>query len=322
MKGKIKILSLLGIVLFLIILSRINLGALVDIFTHTNVLLLFMALLVNCAAIVLKSLKWKIIVNSVKNDFTLKESIKAFFVGFSFSTITPAKLGDFIKVLYIQDDRCGLGKSLATVMIDRLIDIILLFSVALVGICGFSVFYHIDILSISTILLLIAIIIVGLYVVLNKPVLSALLKPFFNIVVPQRLKSKVSLYYDDFFVGLYAFYQNRKCFFSSIFIGLLSWIPTLIYGYLLALSLGIDVGLFFFILVLPIMGMLDFLPISISGIGTRDLALIFLFGLKSISAEQAIAFSLLYLFMSYWLIALIGVGVFFKYPIEIPEKMI
>ena len=59
MKGKIKILSLLGIALFLIILSRINLGALVDIFAQTNVLLLFMALLVNCAAIVLKSLKWK-----------------------------------------------------------------------------------------------------------------------------------------------------------------------------------------------------------------------------------------------------------------------
>jgi hypothetical protein len=50
-------------------------------------------------------------------------------------------------------------------------------------------------------------------------------------------------------------------------------------------------------------------------------ALIFLFGLKSISAVQAIAYSLLYLFMSYWLIALIGVGVYFRYPIEIPEDL-
>ena len=68
--------------------------------------------------------------------------------------------------------------------------------------------------------------------------------------------------------------------------------------------------------------MFDLLPISISGIGTRDMALIFLFGLKGVSAEQAVAFSLLYLFMSYWLIALIGVGVYFRYPIEIPEETV
>ncbi len=71
---------------------------------------LFLAFLINCVAIVLKSLKWKIIVNSVKPDFSLRESIEAFFVGFSFSTITPAKLGDFIKVLYITDEKCSFGK--------------------------------------------------------------------------------------------------------------------------------------------------------------------------------------------------------------------
>lgn len=321
MKGHIKILSLIGIALFLIILSRINLGALIEIFTHTNVMFLFLALLVNCVAIILKSLKWKIIVNTVKPTFSFNESIIAFFVGFSFSTITPAKLGDFIKVFYITDENCGLGKSLSTIVIDRLIDIILLFSIALVGIYGFSVFYHIEIVSTSTIIIIISGVVAGMYIVLNKPVLSTLLKPFFNLVVPQQLKSKISLYYNDFFTGLFIYYHDRRRFFSSIIIGLLSWIPPFIYGYLLALSIGIDVGIFFFVLVIPVISLLDLLPISISGIGTRDIALIFLFGLKNISAEQAVAFSLLYLFMSYWLIALIGAGVYLKYPIEIPKEL-
>ncbi len=92
MKGSIKILSLIGIALFFIILSRINLGALANIFTHINILFLFLALLVNCIAIILKSLKWKIIVNSIKPTFSLNNSIIAFFVGFSFSTITPVNL--------------------------------------------------------------------------------------------------------------------------------------------------------------------------------------------------------------------------------------
>jgi uncharacterized protein (TIRG00374 family) len=321
MKSSIKLLSLVGIALFLIILSRINLNDLIEIITHTNVLFLFLAFLVNCIAILLKSLKWKIIVNSVKPDFSLEVSVVASFVGFSFSTITPAKLGDFIKVLYITDENCSLGKSISTIVIDRLIDIILLFSIAFIGIYGFSVFYHIEILSIGTIVLIIAGILAGLYIVLNKPLLSTLLKPFFNIFVPKHLKSKIALYYDDFFTGLFTFYYDRARFFSSISVGIISWIPPFVYGYLLALSIGIDTGVLFFVLVIPVLSLLDLLPISISGIGTRDVALVFLFGLKGISPEQAVAFSLIYLFMSYWLVAMIGAIVYFRYPVTIPEEM-
>ena len=156
MKNSIKILSLIGIVLFLVILSRIDLGSLADILSHTSIFFLILALMVNCVAIILKSLKWKIIVNSIKPDFSLTESVKAFFVGFAFSTITRPRLGDFVRVLYINDSRLSPGKCISTVVIDRLIDITLLFSIAFIGIYGFSVFYHIEILSIGTILLIIA----------------------------------------------------------------------------------------------------------------------------------------------------------------------
>ena len=74
MKSKIKILSLIGIALFVIILSRINLGALVDILSHTSIVFLILALMVNCVAIILKSQKWKIIVNSVRPDFPLQKA--------------------------------------------------------------------------------------------------------------------------------------------------------------------------------------------------------------------------------------------------------
>ena len=321
MRSSIKILSLVGLALFIIILSQINLDALIRIIANTNVQFLFLAFLINCVAIVLKSLKWKIIVNSVKPDFSLRESIVAFFVGFSFSTITPAKLGDFIKVLYITDEKCSLGKSLSTLVIDRLIDIILLFSIAIVSLYGFSFFYHIGILSLGTIVLIIAVILTGLYIVINRPLLSVLLKPFFNIFVPKHLKNKIALYYDDFFTGLYMFYHDWPRFLSSIGIGIISWIPPFFYGYLLALSIGIDTGVLFFALVIPLLSLLDLLPISISGIGTRDVALIFLFGLQGILPEEAVAFSLLYLFMSYWLVALIGAVVYIRFPVTIPDGL-
>jgi hypothetical protein len=321
MKGSLKYLSLVGIVLFLFILTRINLGDLYTVFLTINIFFLILALLVNFLAVFLKAEKWRIIVNSIKGDFSLLASVKAFLVGFSFSTITPAKLGDFIKIFYIKDDQCGWGRSLATVVIDRLIDIILLCSIAAIGIYGFSLFYHIEILSWGFALLIVAGIIVTLYVILNKLLLSKLLKPFFNHFVPKNLKNQVSEYYHDFYKGLFTFYQDHRRFILSVGVGVLSWIPPILYGYLLALSLGITIDIFFFILVIPLISLLDLLPISISGIGTRDVALIFLFGLRGTSAEQAVAFSLIYLFMSYWLIALIGALVYLRYPVTIPEEL-
>ena len=320
MKGGIKVLSLVGIVLFVVILTRINLGDLAAVFTRINIVLLFVAVLVNFIAIFFKSLKWKIIVNTIRPDFRLKESVIAFFVGFSFSTVTPAKIGDFIKVLYIKDDECGLGKAFSTVVIDRLIDIVLLFTVAIASIAGFSAIYHIEILSWGLVLVMVAGIAAGIVIILNKKLLAAILRPFFNMLVPDRLKCTFGQYYDDFFVGLFAFSSDRRRFIGSIATGIISWIPPIVYGWILALALGINIGLSFFILVIPVISLLDLLPISISGIGTRDVALIFLFGLQGIPAEQAIAFSLLYLFMSYWLIALIGAGVYLKYPVKIPKE--
>jgi len=321
MKRSIKYLSLIGIVLFLYVLTRINIPDLYAIFLKINFLLLFLALIVNLIAVLLKAEKWKVIVNSIKGDFSRSSSIKAFFVGFSFSTITPAKLGDFIKVFYIKDDQCGWGRSLATVVIDRLIDIILLFSLAVIGVYGFSLFYHVSVISWGSALLIIGGAVAAVYVVLNKTLFSALLKPFFKLFVPKNLKDRVSEYFHDFYTGLFSFYSDRRRFIMSVLIGVISWIPPILYGYLLACSIGINTDIFFFILVIPVISLLDLLPISISGIGTRDVTLIFLFGLRGIPAEQAVAFSLLYLFMSYWLIALIGAAVYLRYPVKIPEEL-
>ncbi|MGD1005065.1 MAG: lysylphosphatidylglycerol synthase transmembrane domain-containing protein [Methanoregulaceae archaeon] len=320
MRGRIKILSFIGIVIFIFILYRINLSDILTILLKTNIPLLFLAISLNFIAVVPKALKWKIIVNSQKKAFSLIESIKAFFVGFAFSTLTPAKVGDFIKVFYISDKDYRVGKALSTIVIDRLIDIVLLLSLALIGIYTFSILFHIEILSIGTLVIIAISLILGFYIMLNKEILSAILRPFFNFFVPKQLKDKISDYYHDFFIGLSIYFSDRQCFFSSIFIGIVSWIPPFLYAYVLALSIGINVDIFFFVLVIPIISLLDLLPISISGIGTRDIALIFLFGLKGIAPEQAIAFSLIYLFLSYWLIALIGAAIWLKYPIKIGNE--
>jgi len=317
MKINVKLLSVIGILLFIFILTRIDISSLLKIFLNINPLILLCALLVNGIAIIIKSYKWKLIVRTLKKEISLSASIKAFLIGFSFSVLTPAKLGDFIRAFYIRDEECNLGKALSSVVTDRLIDIVMLFSFAFIGILIFSLIFHIQVLSMSLLIVLAIAIAAAVYVVTNKVLLSRLLRPFFNVFIPEHHKKTVSEYYHDFFSGLSIFFHDKKIFVLVIIIGILSWIPPFVYAYLLALSIGINLDFTFFVVVIPIISLLDLLPVSISGIGTRDAALIFLFGLQDISAEAAVAFSLLYLFMSYWLIALIGALFWIRNPVPL-----
>jgi len=316
MKINVKLFSLIGILLFIFILTRIDLSSLFEIFLSINLFFLCCALIVNGIAIVVKSFKWKLIVSTLKKEISLSLSIRAFLIGFSFSVLTPAKLGDFVRAFYIRDEQCNLGKALSSVVTDRLIDIVTLFSIAFVGILVFSFVFHREILSVSLLVILAVAIASAVYIVTRKDLLTWLLRPFFNIFIPHHHKKTVSEYYHDFFSGLSVFFQNKKIFFLVIIVGILSWFPPIVYAYLLALSLGISVDLTFFVIVIPIISLLDLLPISISGIGTRDAALIFLFGLQGIPPESAVAFSLLYLFMSYWLVALVGALFWIQNPIK------
>jgi uncharacterized protein (TIRG00374 family) len=204
--------------------------------------------------------------------------------------------------------------ALSSIIIDRIIDIALLFIFGSTGVLLLLAFYNIEILSTGVLLLIAAGLCVVLYIVFTRAILSAVLRPFFNILIPSSIREKVHGYYDDFFTGCGIFLRNRSGVATSIGIGVFSWIFPVLYGFFLASAIGIRLDPIFFIMVIPIISLIDLLPISISGIGTRDAVLIFLFGLQQLTPEQAIAFSLIYLFFSYWLIALVGALLWFRRP--------
>tara|TARA_Y100000310_G_scaffold250097_1_gene256243 strand:+ start:155 stop:397 length:243 start_codon:yes stop_codon:yes gene_type:complete len=70
-------------------------------------------------------------------------------------------------------------------------------------------------------------------------------------------------------------------------------------------------------LVYPLLALSDIIPISVSGLGTREAIAVFLFSLLALSAEQAVAFSLLLFLTGYLLVAFVGYLFFISEPIEL-----
>jgi len=64
--------------------------------------------------------------------------------------------------------------------------------------------------------------------------------------------------------------------------------------YVLALGLGLPLPLSMFMLIVPISGVLASLPLTLNGLGLRETAYLFLFGMAGVGRDDAIALSLLY----------------------------
>jgi uncharacterized membrane protein YbhN (UPF0104 family) len=65
-------------------------------------------------------------------------------------------------------------------------------------------------------------------------------------------------------------------------------------NYLIALSLGVKIPLWYFLLFIPLISFLLVLPISLSGLGVREGGYIYLFAQAGVSAPLALAMSLLF----------------------------
>jgi uncharacterized protein (TIRG00374 family) len=146
--------------------------------------------------------------------------------------------------------------------------------------------------------------------------MERVLRPFFSVLIPSQYRSQFSGYFYDFYSGLDTFLASRRQLLKCIVMGVAPWILAVLYASLLGRSIGVDVGYYMF-LAIPIISMLDLLPISVSGVGTRDAALLYLFGLIGIAPETTIAFSILYLVFSYWFVALVGLLFWLLYPVSL-----
>jgi uncharacterized protein (TIRG00374 family) len=96
-----------------------------------------------------------------------------------------------------------------------------------------------------------------------------------------------------------------KYFISILAIGILIWLGSAFQIYLLYLAVGQHVPFTFCIAVVPIAILIGFVPITVAGMGTRDLSLVYLFSAYS-TGSASISVELLFLFLRYWILSLLG----------------
>ena len=291
--------SLLGLILFIYIVLSTGIEAILSVFAGIEPLKFSIALLLIIPVILLKGFKQWLLLQPFKKSTSVIENTKIWLVGYFFGSASPAKSGESIRALYLKRAfGVSLGEGLAVVFLERVVDLFVLFGLAFIGLFFLVLFIEVEPYILIALAAFFVLFVVALLLFLKKEALRFIFRPFFNRFAPQKFKQDIRNGFHQFYESISVYQKKRKVLFAVCLITLISWAIILFQFYIIALSLGIEISLPFFTFIYPIIVLVEVLPISISGIGTRDAASVLLFGLVGVAAASAVSFSLCVLFFN------------------------
>ncbi|MEK6972904.1 MAG: lysylphosphatidylglycerol synthase transmembrane domain-containing protein [archaeon] len=273
----------IGLIIFGYILSTIDLGKLLINIQKANFAFLGLAVLAVILSLILHGLKWQTIIKHYGKAPSLFESVRIFCVGTMIGFLTPLKLGIFIRSAYIK--HLGLQKAVASVLADRATDIIFVCFIAMLSI--FALNLEVVFMPSQKIIMLFLILIAAIIA--------------FSI---KRFRSKITDIANETISAI----SNKKTIIPLIFLTPAAFLSTVLIYYLIAQSLSINLSLTFLLMVVSITILIETMPITFLGLGTREAGMIFMLAMKGISAESAVTVSLLYLFTNYITLSVIGLS--------------
>ncbi len=309
------LLPMVGIVLFVYILAVTGPARILATVQEIDPWSLLIFPLFTFAIILIRGLRWWYILRILKIDYPFWRCCYIWTIGFFASAVTPGKLGDAVRSFYVSRDTSrNLGDGFLTVFIDRLMDLVVILVFSMISVIVFSHAY-IQLSSAWVFLLASVLVLAAIALTLKRALMRALLAPLFRFFVPQRFRDRMSAGFHSFYDSLDAFLRVRWPTLGVLALTVAYWLLVFVLVYCITRALGLNVSLSYITLVIPIVTIVEFLPISISGLGTREAALIYFLGVIGITRPEAVAFSLVYLLFGTYATALVGLLFWLRSPV-------
>ncbi len=313
---KERLLPLIGVALFLVVFSRLDFGLLLSAFGRIDYRLFALSAAFTVPAVVIKAYKWTLIVKSYGIKYPLGAATGAFLAGFFVGSVTPGRIGDLCRALYLRKDAgVSMGRSLTTVIVDRVIDIGALFFISMAGLLFVVTMAEGTVQVFLAVGAAFAAFAAAVFVALRKRLMVAMLRPLFSRFAPQRYRQTLSAVFHDFYGGMGQMDPRKLS--ASVALSFAGWAIVIMQYYILTQSAGLGIPVAFLFGAIPVVMILDALPISFSGIGTREASLVFFFSLAGAPAESAFLVSLMLFVQNYLFCSALGLFFWVRHPVDL-----
>jgi len=290
---------LLGAAILFVIFHRLHnsgdLGNLADALGQAadNWLLLCAAVAGFGFCILIAAIRWKLILDA--QDFNIKfpRVLSLFVIGHFFNAfILGATGGDLVKAVYVcADAEDRRTEAVSTIFIDRLIGLVTMFMlVAAITLLRLPFFLAHPQTRITLVFnLAITVVTILLLIVGFREHVFEKWELFRNLKERTKLGEVVDRVYTAFHECL----RHRGLLSQTVVLSLLNHIGFVFVGYFIGLAMQLPLTFVDSLTVIPIIAVVSAIPITPSGIGTRETVTLFLFGALDVSEANAVTHSLL-----------------------------
>lgn len=289
------LLRLVGIGLLVILLARLDLGKVRDVIRSADPVLLILVIVGIFPMLAIKTLRWQGMLRVQSIRLAIWPALLAYFGSSFIGLLTPGRLGEFIKAAHVSRD-CGvsLAQAFSSVLADRLFDLYALMLVGCVGLLSLAV-------ELNAVIL-----VAGLALILTLPVFFYLNNATFTWFQRMGLKFGAPgrrLFSPDSLLvevrtGLRQL-VTMSGLTAAVALTVLAYSVYFGQCYLLARALGLSTGFFTVVAAVSLGGLVTLVPISISGVGTREAVITAYLASAGVQKEAALSFSLMFFAIFY-----------------------
>lgn len=232
--------------------------------------------------------RWKYLLEMLGYHVSFRDCLKIVLGTWPLMSITPLKSGDLLKAYYLKD-RIPVGIAIGSVMAEKLFDVYSLLFFSIVGAAFISETRIVLVSVVVFVLITAAILFLGL---MKNPTFGPIGRKVSSLISCIRILLK----------------EPRKLAYI-FFYSVIKWLLVIFQAFLCFMAFKTEIPVLYMVAAFPIAIFVGLLPVTLTGMGTRDAAIVYLFS-SFAPPEVCITVGLLYALFGYWLPSLIGLPVF------------
>lgn len=287
------LIRLVGPLILILVIARMkDRGAVLDAVTAASFWPLAGATLLNFANIHLKVIRWQVLLRTRGIDYPTRRAWSAFLTSVYVGMLTPGRVGDVLRIQYLRHDRdVPYAEGLASIVMDRLCDLYVLAVFVAFGVIRYSP------------------VIAGRLAFVTWGSLAAIVFGPLLLLIPGVAERSMSRVYKKLSggradEGLARFLEALRANVGRSLIWTLpltaaAFLINYIQGYIIGQAMGLPLGFTDAMCLLAVASMLGLLPVSVSGLGVRELFFSLVFPFLGFTAARGVSFGLLVFFVIY-----------------------
>jgi uncharacterized protein (TIRG00374 family) len=281
------------LVLLGLVLSRVDLAEMAAIARNVVPGLVLLGYALHLAMVLLNAWRWQILVRAQGTPLALARLVSYYLVCMFFNTFTPTSIGgDVARVIDLARDTGRRATALASVLVERVVGLLVLLPVSLFGLAlSFgrlaghrALFVYLEGLLVAVLAVAFAFLRVERAhgAIRRVPLLGALAE---RPGIRRRVENVQQ--------ALDVYRGKRGALAATFWISLASRAIWIVSCFVFGKALGISLALPAYFLVIPLVEVARMVPISLSGLGIREGAIVLLLSFFGVGSSAALALSIL-----------------------------